>query len=254
MSVTRRGMLARGAALLGTGATLGGCQRILETGPVSDVVYSLDGFTRDAQRLVTDRRALAPEYALSQRSPVFRANGSRTVDTPEYRRMLANGFADYRLRIGGLVRRPFELTLRDLMNLPARTQVTKHDCVEGWSAIGAWTGTPLKLLLDMAGLDRGRARYVLFRCADNYGDTPYYETIDLVEAFHPQTIMAWRMNGEMLPERHGAPLRLRVERQLGYKHAKFVTGIEAIADFASIAGGKGGYWEDSARYAWWAGI
>ena len=238
---------------LGAGLALGGCQKLLETAPVEDIAYSLDDTTKAAQRLVTDRTALAREYSLAERSPVFRANGSRTADTPAYRAMLANDFADFRLAVGGLVARPLQLSLEQLRNLPARTQVTRHDCVEGWSAIGQWTGTPLKLLLDMAQIDRRRARYILFRCADELNGSPYYETIDLIEAFHPQTIMAWRMNGEPLPERHGAPLRLRVERQLGYKHAKYVTGIEAIPDFAEIGRGKGGYWEDRG-YEWWAGI
>lgn len=251
----RRKLLAglRGGVVLGAGIALGGCQKILETGPVDEVASSLDLFTRDAQRLVTRPTALAREYAPHERSPDFRANGSRTVDTPEYRQHLARGFADWRLTIGGLVAKPMSLSLAALQRLPARTQITRHDCVEGWSAIGEWTGTPLGLLLDMAQI-RGGARYILFRCADSFGDTPYYESIDLIEAFHPQTILAWRMNGEPLPERHGAPLRLRVERQLGYKHAKYVTGIEAIADYRQIAGGKGGFWEDRAGYQWWAGI
>nr|WP_082836046.1 molybdopterin-dependent oxidoreductase [Croceicoccus bisphenolivorans] len=238
---------------LGAGLTLGGCQKILETGPVDGFAQSLDLFTRDAQRLVTSRDALAREYSAAERSPDFRANGSRTVDTPEYRRHLAQGFSGWRLAVGGMVARPLSLSIADLQHMPARTQITRHDCVEGWSAIGQWTGTPLSHLLKLAGVS-DKARYVLFRCADRYGDTPYYESVDMIEALHPQTIMAWRMNGQPLPERHGAPLRLRVERQLGYKHAKYVTGIEAIADYRDIAGGKGGFWEDRAGYQWWAGI
>lgn len=247
--IARRRMIAG----LGAGLALGGCQKILETGPVDGLAKSLDLFTRDAQRLVTPRMALAREYAPEDRSPDFRANGSRTVDTPEYRRHLSQGFGAWRLSVGGLVAQPLSLSIADLQRLPARTQITRHDCVEGWSAIGEWTGTPLALLLDMARVS-DKARYVLFRCADRFGDVPYYESVDLIEARHPQTIMAWRMNGQPLPERHGAPLRLRVERQLGYKHAKYVTGIEAIADFREIAGGKGGFWEDRAGYQWWAGI
>ena len=249
MIIGRRKLIAG----LGAGIALGGCQKILETEPADRLASSLDLFTRDAQRLVTDRNALAREYAPEERSPEFRANGSRTVDTPEYRRHLANGFADWRLSVGGMVARPLSLSISDLQQMPARTQITRHDCVEGWSAIGQWTGTPLSHLLQLARIN-DRARYVLFRCADSFGDTPYYESIDMIEAMHPQTIMAWRMNGQPLPERHGAPLRLRVERQLGYKHAKYVTDIEVIEDFRSIAGGKGGFWEDRAGYQWWAGI
>jgi DMSO/TMAO reductase YedYZ molybdopterin-dependent catalytic subunit len=137
--------------------------------------------------------------------------------------------------------------------MPTRTQITRHDCVEGWSAIGKWHGVPLRLLLELAGLS-SRARYIVFHCADSFGSRPYYESVDLVDALHPQTIMAWGMNDALLPVPHGAPLRLRVERQLGYKHAKFVERIEAVAALDQLYGGKGGYWEDVADYEWYAGI
>ena len=153
----------------------------------------------------------------------------------------------------GLVERPLSLPLAALQALPQREQITRHDCVEGWSAIGKWQGPHLGRVLDMAGLAE-RARYVVFHCADRFGTTPYYESIDLVDAFHPQTILAWRMNGKPLAEAHGAPLRLRVERQLGYKHAKFVMRIEARDTLDGLYGGKGGYWEDRGDYAWYAGI
>ncbi|RVQ69282.1 molybdopterin-binding protein [Croceicoccus ponticola] len=249
MTISRRGLITG----LGAGLTLGGCQKILETGPADLLATSLDRFTMGAQRLVTPRTALAREYTRAERSPDFRANGSRTADTAEYRQHLAEGFATWRLTVTGLVRQGQSLPLEALRQMPAHTQITRHDCVEGWSAIGEWTGTPLKLILDRAGV-LPQARYVLFECADNFGETPYYESIDLIEAYHPQTIMAWRMNGAALPERHGAPLRLRVERQLGYKHAKYVKGIVLTDDLARFGGGKGGFWEDRAGYQWWAGI
>jgi DMSO/TMAO reductase YedYZ molybdopterin-dependent catalytic subunit len=137
--------------------------------------------------------------------------------------------------------------------MPVRTQITRHDCVEGWSAIGQWHGVPLKLLLDAVRL-RPDARYIVFHCADRFGDVPYYESIDLIDAFHPQTIIAWGMNGDLLPVPNGAPLRLRVERQLGYKHAKYIERIEAVPNLAGLYGGRGGYWEDSHDYEWYAGI
>jgi len=249
MTLSRRRMIAG----LGAGLTLGGCQKILETGPVDALATSLDGFTMEAQRLVVPRTALAREYTLAELSPVFRANGSRTADTPAYRRHLAENFANWRLTVTGLVNNPLSLPVSMLQQMPSRTQVTRHDCVEGWSAIGQWTGTPLKLILAMAGV-ASVARYIVFECADLFGDTPYYESIDLIEAYHPQTILAWQMNGEPLPERHGAPLRLRVERQLGYKHAKFVHGIVVTDDLGRFGAGKGGFWEDRAGYQWWAGI
>lgn len=249
MTVNRRRLIAG----LGAGFALGGCQKLLETTPADKLATSLDGFTRNAQRLVVPRTALAREYAPGDRSPDFRANGSRTVDTPAYRAHLAAGFADWRLTITGLVGQTLSLSLDALRALPSRTQITRHDCVEGWSAIGEWTGTPLRLLLDMARTSDS-ARYVVFQCADSIDDMPYYESIDLIEAHHPQTILAWRMNGEPLPERHGAPLRLRVERQLGYKHAKYVTGIVLANDLRPFGAGKGGFWEDRSGYQWWAGI
>ncbi|RYD48903.1 MAG: molybdopterin-binding protein, partial [Sphingomonadales bacterium] len=128
-----------------------------------------------------------------------------------------------------------------------------HDCVEGWSAIGKWQGPRLETILQLAGL-RDTARYIVFHCADLYGGAPYYESIDLIDAFHPQTIMAWAMNDQYLDIGHGAPVRLRVERQLGYKHAKYVMRVEAVASLAGIGGGKGGFWEDSNAYEWYAGI
>lgn len=145
-----------------------------------------------------------------------------------------------------------QLSLADLTALPQRTQITRHDCVEGWSAIGEWTGPQLGPILERAGV-RPEARYILFRCADLLGGAPYYESCDLADAFHPQTIIAHRLNGDPLPVQNGAPLRLRLERQLGYKHAKYLAGIEAVASLEGIGGGKGGYWEDRG-YQWYAGI
>ena len=173
---------------------------------------------------------------------------------PPTRASCSRGFADWRLKIDGLVERPAELTLAELRKMPARTQITRHDCVEGWSAIGKWTGAQLGPLLQSVGL-KPEARYIVFHCADELGRRGdlYYESIDLIDAFHPQTILAYDMNGAALPVPHGAPLRLRVERQLGYKMAKYVMRIEAVASFVQMAGGHGGYWEDRG-YDWYAGI
>ena len=140
---------------------------------------------------------------------------------PTTRRHLSEHFANWRLAVDGLVARPLSIPIQTLRALPHRTQITRHDCVEGWSAIGKWHGVQLSTLLNAAGLST-RAKYIVFHCADRFGDKPYYESIDLIDAFHPQTILAWGMNGHLLPVPNGAPLRLRVERQLGYKHAKYV--------------------------------
>jgi DMSO/TMAO reductase YedYZ molybdopterin-dependent catalytic subunit len=137
----------------------------------------------------------------------------------------------------------------------SRTQITRHDCVEGWSAIGKWKGVPLTAVLE-AVRPTAAVRYVVFHCADpmeSDGSSPYYESIDMDDAYHPQTILAYELNDKALPIANGAPIRLRVERQLGYKHAKYVMRIELVDSFEKIAGGKGGYWEDQG-YEWYAGI
>ena len=250
--ITRRKLL--GSLGLGAGGLLlSGCDRLDRSEAFRGVLRSAEGLTMRAQRLVTDRSALAREFSEADMSPTFRANGTNDPATPAYQAHAASGFRDWRLRIDGLVRRPLSLSMAQIRAMPARTQITRHDCVEGWSAIGKWHGVSLKLLLEGAGL-RDDARFIVFHCADRFGSTPYYESIDLVDAFHPQTILAWAMNDALLPVAHGAPLRLRVERQLGYKHAKYVERVEAVASLTSVGGGKGGYWEDVGDYEWYAGI
>lgn len=248
----------RGATAAAGGLWLAGCDRITESATGSAVLLSAQGLTRRAQRLlIGDRQALAREYRPGDISGDFRPNGSIDPADADYRAHLAQDFANYRLVLDGLVARPISLSLAQLRAQPARTQITRHDCVEGWSSIGKWTGARLGPLLDRAGL-RPEARYIVFHCFDTLertadGSGRYYESIDLVDAYHPQTILAYAMNDRPLPVRHGAPLRLRVERQLGYKHAKYVARIEAVADFSHIARGQGGFWEDRG-YEWYAGI
>jgi DMSO/TMAO reductase YedYZ molybdopterin-dependent catalytic subunit len=213
--------------------------------------------TMGAQRALLGRHELAREFTEADLSPVFRANGTQMPDSDEYAHLLEREFVDWRLQVDGLVQRPQRLSLADLKRFPSRTQITRHDCVEGWSAIGKWQGVPLALILDAAGLKPG-ARYVVFHCADELeqtldGSGRYYESIDLLDAYHPQTILAYGMNGKDLPVAHGAPLRLRVERQLGYKHAKYLMRIEVVDTFGAVFGGKGGFWEDRG-YEWYAGI
>lgn len=253
---TRRRLLARMGAGLTTLA-LSGCDRVSESQQVRNILDSAEALTHRAQRLLVGPSALAPEYPASEISPVFRANGSTRVDDPVYRELAENDFIDWRLEIGGLVEHPLTLSLDELRAMPARTQITRHDCVEGWSCIGQWTGVPLKAVLDRAGL-KPAARYVVFHCADMLEQTldgtgRYYESIGLDDAFHAQTLLAYAMNGQPLTEPHGAPLRLRVERQLGYKMAKYVMRIEAVESFAAIGRGRGGFWEDRG-YEWYAGI
>ncbi len=215
-----------------------------------------EGLTRRTQRLLIPRDALAPTYSRAEISPDFKANGSISPRAADYLALKANAFADYRLVIDGLVERPLSLSLAELRTRPSQSQITKHDCVEGWTSIGEWTGVRLETLLDEAGLKPG-ARFIVFHCFDALTQTEdgerYYESIDLIDARHPQTILAWAMNGEVLPVPHGAPLRLRVERQLGYKQAKYIRRIEVVESFAHLGRGKGGYWEDRG-YEWFAAI
>lgn len=209
------------------------------------------------QRLFMNRRSLAKEYLASDVAPSFRANGSRNPQDPDYVKHVSENFANWKLRIDGLVDNPLDLSLDDLRAASARTQITRHDCVEGWSAIGKWTGARLGPLLERARI-KPKARFLVFYCADNGDDIAtlpkYYESIDLVDAYHEQTILAYALNDEPLPVAHGAPIRLRAERQLGYKHAKYVMRIEAVDSFAHIGQGNGGFWEDIAGYEWYAGI
>ena len=243
----RRNLLA---GLLATLAA--GCSKIGKTDAFAALADTAENLHRAAHRAIGGREALAREFDASKISPYFRGNGSTQIKDAAYRAHLANGFADWRLELTGLFDKPMALSLDQLKALPQRTQITRHDCVEGWSAIGQWTGPELRILLDMAGI-RPEAKFIVFHCADTLDGAPYYESVDLVDAYHPQTIVAHSLNGEPLPELNGAPLRMRIERQLGYKHAKFVARIEAVASLEGIAGGKGGYWEDRG-YQWYAGV
>ena len=243
----------RFVAAASSGVLLAGCDRLNNSPRFRSVLRSAEGLNMRAQRLVSARDSLAREYSEADMSPFFRSNGTSHPGTPEYARHLAENFANWRLVVDGLVARPLSIPLATLKSIPHRVQITRHDCVEGWSAIGKWHGLELSRILDTAGLST-RANYIVFHCADRFGEKPYYESIDLVDAFHPQTIIAWGMNGHLLPVANGAPLRLRVERQLGYKHAKYVQRIEAVESLAGIFGGKGGYWEDNVDYEWYAGI
>jgi DMSO/TMAO reductase YedYZ molybdopterin-dependent catalytic subunit len=245
-------------ALMATGAlALSACDRIARSSGINSALDKADSWNRSVQRVLLGRRALAPEYSESDISPQFRANGTTDPGTEEYSRLAQTRFADWRLGVGGLVEHPLALSLDELRSMPSRTQITRHDCVEGWSCVGKWKGVPLGAILERAIL-KPQAKYIAFYCADTLsleldGTGQYYETIDLIDAVHPQTILAYEMNDRPLPVPHGAPLRLRLERQLGYKMAKYVMRIEAIESFHEIGRGRGGYWEDRG-YQWYAGI
>jgi DMSO/TMAO reductase YedYZ molybdopterin-dependent catalytic subunit len=243
-------------ALAGAATVLvAGCDKLSRTEWFPKFLSNTEVFTRKAQRFVMPRKSMAQEFPESERSPEFRSNGTGMPNSTQYKALAAGGFAAYRLEVGGLVEKPAAFSLTELRALPSRTQITRHDCVEGWSAIGKWKGVPLTALLERV-LPTAAARYVVFHCADPMerdGTSPYYESIDMDDAYHPQTILAYELNDATLPIPNGAPIRVRVERQLGYKHAKYVMRIELVDSFDKIAGGKGGYWEDQG-YEWYAGI
>jgi DMSO/TMAO reductase YedYZ molybdopterin-dependent catalytic subunit len=252
----RRGWIAGALATAGA-AMLAGCEKISESPHAAKVLLSAEQLNLKVQRLLQGRAALAPEFTPADISPSFRGNGETQPQNPDYLVLLADNFAGYRLQIDGLVEHPLSLSLADLRGAASRSQITRHDCVEGWSCIGQWKGALLGPLLHRAGL-KPTARYIVFHCFDEWDGppgmgVPYYESIDLVDAFHPQTILAYEMNGAPVPMANGAPLRLRVERQLGYKMAKYIRRIEAVESFAHMGDGKGGYWPDRG-YDWYAGI
>ncbi|MES1199622.1 MAG: molybdopterin-binding protein [Pseudomonadota bacterium] len=253
---TRRALIVGGVAVAG-GLLLGNRDRLSRAPAFRDFIGIEQDVTKAVQRSVLAHQPLVQEFQTSQMSPIFKVNGGRMPIDPAYLKLLDGQFRDYRLEVAGLVTQPLSLSVRQLQDMRQRTQITRHDCVEGWSAIGQWTGTPLSEVLLRAQL-KPNARYIVFYCADDLrtiGDDPglYYESIDLFDAFHPQTILAHTMNGRPLEVGHGAPLRLRVERQLGYKQAKFIMRIEAVDRLDNIRGGKGGYWPDRG-YEWYAGI
>ena len=252
--LSRRGLILAGTAL--GGLLLSGCDRLSQAPQALKFIDHAEGLTRGAQRLILSGQPLAPEFKPSDISPTFKPNGSFHPTDPAYQALLDNGFADWRLAVTGLVNQPLSISLAQLKALPARTQITRHDCVEGWSAIAQWSGPQLGAILHAAGL-QPHARYVVFHCADNLGGPgdggKYYESIDLFDAFHPQTILAHTMNGAPLAVQHGAPIRLRVERALGYKQAKYVMRIEVTDRLSQIGSGHGGFWEDRG-YEWYAGI
>ena len=314
MTMNRRSLLRFGA--LGLGAATAGCDQVGQSRAGADALGFGNWLTYRVQRLLLPANRLAPEFPASAISADFRANGTTDPQDEDYLALAKNRFVNWRLNVGGLVKKQLSLSLADIRSLPSRTQITRHDCVEGWSSIGKWTGTQLSHVLDEAGVT-DEARYAVFYCgdsmdsdslvstnasdsqkgsnddsdnqqatqgapagqatagqatagndaqpnasgdstsdnsdaADDSPDTHYYSSIDLVDARHPQTILAYDMNDAPLTTPYGAPLRLRVERQLGYKMPKYLMRIELVREFRDIRGGRGGYWEDQG-YDWFAG-
>ncbi len=258
--VNRRRFLL-GSAAAGSGLILSGCDQfdfLAQRGnPVREAMEQANVLTYSAQRALIGDQVLAREYGESEIRQGMKPNGSTEPSTPEYMFLRQANFEPYRLTIKGMVERELSFSLAELRNMPSRTQITRHDCVEGWSCIAKWTGTPLGPVLDQAGVKPG-ARFAVYHCFDNIqrtlsGDVLYYTSSDLVNAYHPQSILAYGLNDETLPVSNGAPLRLRVERALGYKQPKYLHTIEIVDDLGPFGLGKGGYWEDNG-YDWYGGI
>jgi len=198
-------------------------------------------------------RGMAKEYTDADVDRNFRLNGFDTPSSARYIGYVRDKFASYRLVVDGMVDNKQAFTVAQLRAMPLFTQITRHDCVEGWSAIGKWRGVRVADVLAIAKPQQG-ARYLVFHCMDvDDQGTPYYESLDLHQAAHPQTILALDLNDAPLDADHGAPVRMKIPTQLGYKSAKWVDHIEVVSTFQHVFSGKGGYWED-AGYNWYAGI
>jgi DMSO/TMAO reductase YedYZ molybdopterin-dependent catalytic subunit len=202
--------------------------------------------TYATQRLLMSHHSLAREFNRSEISKVFPVNGE-IPENETYQRLLARGFADWRLTVEGLVARPFAFSLAELKSFPSRSQITHQACEEGWSFIAEWTGVPLSYVLNLVGV-QPEAKYVVFFPFDESWDS-----LDMSDAWHPQTLLAYGMNGQELPTPHGAPVRLRVARQLGYKSVKYLSRITVTNTLKNIGKGLGSI-SPEIGYSWYAGI
>ena len=245
--ITRRAAIVTGLASAG-GFLL--TRKIGELPPTyGHILRVADNVTYAAHRALLPGQSLAKEYGHGDISSFPAIGTTSPADvgrsgSEAYARLQRDGFADWRLAIEGLVARPGSYSLADLRRLAARTQITRHTCEEGWSAIAEWTGVPLGRVLEAAGI-LPEARFVNFSSYDDWADG-----IDLLDAFHPQTLLAYGMNGRDLPVPHGGPVRLRVETQLGYKSMKFLRRIVVTSEFDD--GGKNGNIQNG--WSWYAGI
>jgi len=210
-------------------------------------VYGVsETLTYAGQKLLLKLPSMAREFDRSQISRVIPVNGKAPQSEP-YQSLLAGGFADWRLEIDGMVSRPGSLSLAELKGLPSRSQITHQACEEGWSFIAEWTGVPLSAVLERVGIHPD-ARWIFFFSFDGWWDS-----IDMDDALHPQTLLAYGMNGASIPLDHGAPLRLKVARQLGYKSLKFLTRM-TVTDTAQGIGDGLGSGGPAAGYSWYGGI
>ena len=248
---SRRKLITTGLAAAAGVVGLGAAERIAQAygliPPDHGGIYGLgETLTYASQRLLT-RHSLAREFSRSQISKPPLANEMPPLNDA-YKRLQAGGFADWRLAVDGMVARPASFSLGQLKSYPSHTQITMLQCEEGWSYIAEWNGVPLSHVLDAVGT-LPQARYVVYFSID----PDWWESIDMSDALHPQTFLAYGMNGDELPVGNGGPLRLRLPRQLGYKSVKFITHMTVTDSLKGFGKGLGSA-APEAGYAWYAGI
>lgn len=249
--ISRRRLITTGLATAAGASGLAIAARIADRygliPPDHGGIYGVgETLTYAAQRVLMANHSLAREFNRSQISKSVPIDG-KPPENESYQRLLAGGFADWHLKVDGLVARPSLLSLAELKSYPARTQITHQACEEGWSFIAEWTGVPLSYVLNLAGV-LPRAKYVAYFAFDESWDS-----LDMPEALHPQTLLAYGMNGQELPASHGAPLRMKVPRQLGYKNVKYLSHITVADSLKNIRNGQGSVSPDYG-YSWYAGI
>ena len=238
-------MAAAGASGLGVAAYL--AKRYNLVPPDHGGIYGVgETLTYAAHRVLTSGHSLAREFDRSQISKVIPVNGKHP-EVESYQRLQAGGFADWRLTIDGLVARPSSFSLADLKRFPVHSQITHQACEEGWSFIAEWTGARLSDVLNVVGV-QPQAKWVFFFTIDQWWDS-----LDIPDALHPQTFLAYGMNGQEMPLDHGAPVRLKVARQLGYKSLKYLSRITVTDTMKNIGDGLGSG-SPSTGYSWYAGI
>ena len=239
--------LAAAAGVAGLGAAASIAHKYGLVPPDHGGIYGVgETLTYAAQRLLT-RHSLAREFPRSQISKPSFPN-EMAPPNEEFKRLQAGGFADWRLSISGMVARPGSFSLDQLKSYPSQSHITMLQCEEGWSYIAEWIGVPLSHVLELAGV-LPQARYVVYVSID----PDWWESIDMADALHPQTFLAYGMNGGDLPVGHGGPLRLRLPRQLGYKNVKFVTHMTVTDSLKGFGEGLGSA-SAAGGYAWYAGI
>jgi DMSO/TMAO reductase YedYZ molybdopterin-dependent catalytic subunit len=250
-AISRRAMIKRGLTAAAGLSGLAAAQRIADRygliPPDHGGIYGPgETLTYAAQRLLT-RHSLAREFSRSQISNPPFANET-APPSARFTRLQADGFKDWRLSIEGLVAQPASLSLDDVKRFPVRRQITEIACEEGWSYVAEWVGTPLVDVLRAAGI-MPQARYVVYFSIE----ASWWESVDMADALHPQTLLAYAMNGADLPVAFGGPLRLRVPRQLGYKSVKYINRL-AVTDSLKPFGKGLGSASPEGGYAWYAGM